>query len=101
MRIAGVSVAQDSAAQRGPVSAGASGAEAGSWLGALERTLVSPASPGQLHGRMTTPPDSRISQLSDLIKIQMEVCRHQVQVELVSKVAESGVASVRKLQQPQ
>jgi type III secretion system YscI/HrpB-like protein len=45
--------------------------------------------------------DLRLKQLTEMIQLQMEVCRHQVQVELVSKVAESGVATVRKLQQAQ
>jgi hypothetical protein len=36
-----------------------------------------------------------------MIKLQMDVCRYQVRVELVSKISESGVASVRKLQQTQ
>ena len=40
-------------------------------------------------------------QLGEMIQLQMEVCRYQVKVELVSKVAESSVASVRKLQQTQ
>lgn len=45
--------------------------------------------------------DLRLKQLSEMIKLQMDVCRYQVKVELVSKVSESGVASVRKLQQSQ
>lgn len=40
------------------------------------------------------------SQLTDLLRMQMEVCRYQVKVEVVSKIAESAVASMRKLQQP-
>jgi hypothetical protein len=46
-------------------------------------------------------PDAQVKQLGEMIKLQMDVCRYQVKVELVSKVSESGVASVRKLQQSQ
>ena len=42
-----------------------------------------------------------LTQLTDLLKVQMDVCRYQVKVEAVSKIAESAVASMRKLQQPQ
>jgi hypothetical protein len=42
-----------------------------------------------------------LSQLTGLLRMQMEVCRYQLKVEVVSKVAESAVASMRKLQQPQ
>jgi hypothetical protein len=43
----------------------------------------------------------QIDQLSGLIKLQMDVSRYQLRVELVSKVSESAVASMRKLQQNQ
>lgn len=88
----GIDVAAAEAAATEPVSGGSG------WLDALERTaaLARSAASGSAQA-----PDARISQLSELIKLQMDVCRHQVQVELVSKVAESGVASVRKLQQQQ
>ncbi len=88
----GIDVATAEAAATAPVSGGSG------WIDALERTasLARSAASGPAQG-----PDARISQLSELIKLQMDVCRHQVQVELVSKVAESGVASVRKLQQQQ
>ena len=52
------------------------------------------------HGAAGTPAQ-QVKQLSEMIKLQMDVCRYQVRVELVSKVSESGVASVRKLQQTQ
>lgn len=42
-----------------------------------------------------------LTQLTELLKVQMDVCRYQVKVEAVSKIAESAVASMRKLQQPQ
>jgi hypothetical protein len=41
-----------------------------------------------------------VGQLTNLLLMQMEVCRYQVKVEVVSKIAESAVASMRKLQQP-
>ena len=44
---------------------------------------------------------SQISQLSGLLKLQVDVSRYQLRVELVSKVSESAVASIRKLQQNQ
>jgi hypothetical protein len=46
-------------------------------------------------------PTSQINQISGLIKLQMDVHRYQLRVELVSKVSESAVASMRKLQQNQ
>ena len=46
-------------------------------------------------------PAAQIDQLSGLLKMQVEVTRYQLRVELVSKVSESAVASMRKLQQNQ
>jgi hypothetical protein len=46
-------------------------------------------------------PNGSIDQLSGLIKLQVDVTRYQLRVELVSKVSESAVASMRKLQQNQ
>ena len=46
-------------------------------------------------------PANQIDQLSGLLKMQVEVTRYQLRVELVSKVSESAVASMRKLQQNQ
>lgn len=40
-------------------------------------------------------------QMGDLLKIQSDISRYQLKVELVSKVSEGAVASVRKLQQNQ
>lgn len=68
---------------------------ASGWVDAFDRAV------GSISRPVAAGPDVRLKQLSEMIRLQMEVCRHQVQVELVSKVAESGVASVRKLQQPQ
>lgn len=39
--------------------------------------------------------------LTELLRLQMDVTRYQLRVEVVSKIAESGVASLRKLQQAQ
>ncbi|MFN4896392.1 MAG: hypothetical protein ACK5GN_05830 [Pseudomonadota bacterium] len=44
---------------------------------------------------------AQIDQLSGLLKLQMDVGRYQLRVELASKVSESAVASIRKLQQSQ
>ena len=54
------------------------------------------------HGvRPTASPTAQIDQLSGLLKLQVDVSRYQLRVELVSKVSESAVASMRKLQQNQ
>jgi len=42
-----------------------------------------------------------MQQMGDLLKIQSDISRYQLKVELVSKVSEGAVASVRKLQQNQ
>ena len=49
----------------------------------------------------TTAPRSGVSQLTGLLQLQMEVSHYQLKVEVVSKVAESAVTSLRKLQQAQ
>jgi len=46
-------------------------------------------------------PTAQIDQLSGLLKLQADMSRYQLRVELVSKVSESAVASMRKLQQNQ
>lgn len=43
----------------------------------------------------------QVEQLSGLLRLQVDVSRYQLRVELVSKVSESAVASIRKLQQNQ
>lgn len=56
---------------------------------------------------MKTPPvatdgtRSGVNQLSGLLRLQMDITQYQLRVEVVSKVAESAVASLRKLQQNQ
>jgi hypothetical protein len=49
----------------------------------------------------STHPAKQVEQLSGLLRLQVDVSRYQLRVELVSKVSESAVASVRKLQQNQ
>jgi hypothetical protein len=46
-----------------------------------------------------TNPLKGIDQLSGLLRLQMDLSRYQLRVELLSKVSESAVASIRKLQQ--
>jgi hypothetical protein len=46
-------------------------------------------------------PERSLDQLSGLLKLQADIGQYQLRVELVSKVSESAVASVRKLQQNQ
>jgi hypothetical protein len=43
----------------------------------------------------------RAQQLGELLRLQVDVSRYHLKVEMLSKVAESAVASLRKLQQPQ
>jgi hypothetical protein len=51
--------------------------------------------------RPSSTPSQTAEQLSGLLKLQVDVSRYQLRVELLSKVSESAVASVRKLQQNQ
>jgi hypothetical protein len=51
--------------------------------------------------RPSNNPTQQIDQLSGLLRLQVDVSRYQLRVELVSKVSESAVASMRKLQQNQ
>jgi hypothetical protein len=46
-------------------------------------------------------PERSLDHLSGLLKLQADIGQYQLRVELVSKVSESAVASVRKLQQNQ
>ena len=46
-------------------------------------------------------PERSLDQLSGLLKLQADIGQYQLRVELVSKVSESAVASIRKLQQNQ
>lgn len=51
--------------------------------------------------RPSNSPSQQIDHLSGLLRLQVDVSRYQLRVELVSKVSESAVASMRKLQQNQ
>lgn len=67
------------------------------WSAVLQQTLervrgVSPKSPSVAQ---------HMQQMGDLLKIQTDISRYQLKVELVSKVSEGAVASIRKLQQNQ
>lgn len=42
---------------------------------------------------------STVNQLQDLLKVQIDVSKYQLRVEMMTKVAESALASMRKLQQ--
>lgn len=46
-------------------------------------------------------PELRAQQLADLMRLQVDVSNYHLKVEMLSKVAESAVASLRKLQQSQ
>lgn len=49
----------------------------------------------------TSAPSGALNHLTGLLRLQMDVTRYQLRVEVVSKVAESAVASLRRLQQSQ
>lgn len=70
---------------------------AGGWQEIVKRvsTYISSST-----SKAPTAPESA-RQLTELLRLQMDVTRYQLRVEVVSKIAESGVASLRKLQQPQ
>ena len=67
------------------------------WQELLQRYQGALASPSQ----KPTTPQNGVSQLTGLLQLQMEVSHYQLKVEVVSKVAESAVTSLRKLQQSQ
>lgn len=46
-------------------------------------------------------PSGALNHLTGLLRLQMDVTRYQLRIEVVSKVAESAVASLRRLQQSQ
>lgn len=51
--------------------------------------------------KSSLPISQQLGNITDLFKLQMDVSRYQLKIELVSKVSESAVASMRKLQQNQ
>lgn len=53
----------------------------------------------RMHPQGPSTPPARIDQLTNLLRLQVDLSRYQLKVELVSKVSESAVASLRKLQQ--
>ena len=63
-------------------------------LARLESNLQS-ASPGKIEGK------GGLENLTGLLRLQVDVSRVQMRVELLSKVAESAMASLRKFQQNQ
>lgn len=71
--------------------------ESGGWQGIVSKvtSYVTVSKPGA-----PTAQDI-LKQMSGLMRLQMEITRYQLRVEVVSKVAESAVASLRKLQQSQ
>jgi hypothetical protein len=70
---------------------------AGGWQEIMQRVSAS------LSTSHATPPGAPQSarQLGELLRLQMDLSRYQLRVEVVSKIAESAVASLRKLQQSQ
>ncbi len=67
------------------------------WSAVLQQALE------RVRGISQKPPTAAqyMQQMGDLLKIQTDVSRYQLKVELVSKVSEGAVASIRKLQQNQ
>jgi len=49
----------------------------------------------------TAAQSGALNHLTGLLRLQMDVTRYQLRIEVVSKVAESAVASLRRLQQSQ
>jgi hypothetical protein len=72
------------------------GLEGSSWSEIAQRVTK------HLTATSTRPqPEVRAQQLADLMRLQVDVSNYHLKVEMLSKVAESAVASLRKLQQPQ
>jgi len=67
------------------------------WSSLVERTETLLKGGSERRGAVA----AQAGQLSEMIRLQIDVCRYQARVELASKVAESGVATVRKFQQGQ
>lgn len=67
------------------------------WSAVLQRSL------DRFRAESTRRPNAAqyMQHMSELLKIQSDISRYQLKVELVSKVSEGAVASVRKLQQNQ
>jgi len=86
-----------SSAQIAELVAPTNDSHAGGWQEIVKRvsTYISSST-----SKPPTAPESA-RQLTELLRLQIDVTRYQLRVEVVSKIAESGVASLRKLQQPQ
>lgn len=67
------------------------------WGAVLQQTLERVRTISQKPPSVT----QHMQQMGDLLKIQTDISRYQLKVELVSKVSEGAVASIRKLQQNQ
>ena len=67
------------------------------WSGILQSSLDRL----QLGSPKTGSFGHHLGQMTELLRIQSDISRYQLKVELVSKVSEGAVASVRKLQQNQ
>ena len=74
-----------------------SGPLSGGWQEIMKRVSAT------LSTSHATAPNAAQSarQLSELLRLQVDLSRYQLRVEVVSKIAESAVASLRKLQQSQ
>ena len=79
------------------VVAGGAKESAGGWQDIASRVSTYVSAP---HVSGPTGQHS-LKELSGLLRLQLDVTQYQLRVEVVSKVAESAVASMRKLQQNQ
>jgi hypothetical protein len=70
-----------------------------SWREIVEKVSTSIAAPPREIPQPGRGLRGDVGHLSDLLRLQMEVAQYQLRVEVVAKVSESGVASLRKLQQ--
>ncbi len=84
---------------RGPeaMSAIMSGSAPQDWSAVLQQSIAQVSQRSQKHAGVS----EQIAQMGDLLKIQADIGRYQLKVELVSKVSEGAVSTVRKLQQNQ
>ena len=75
----------------------ASASSAKDWSAVLQQSLE------RVRALSQKPPTvaQHMQQMGDLLKMQTDISRYQLKVELVSKVSEGAVASIRKLQQNQ
>jgi hypothetical protein len=69
----------------------------GDWGTLVDRMITNV----QRAGQSNASPAAQLQQLTEILRVQSDVSRYHLRVELVSKVSESAVASIRKLQQNQ